>query len=210
MIKYLGGNKFCKTCNEYKAKEEYNKKSCASDGLKTQCRDCQKNYSKAYQQRPEVKENTKRWVNENIEKVRLSYRKYSKKRDKEKLKIYHREWARKRRKEDVLYLLKDRCQARIKDALTQKGYKKKNKTTNMLGCDIKFFRSYIESKFSKGMNWENRSTWHLDHIIPCSSAKTEKELINLFHYTNIQPLWAFENLSKAAEIPNGHQVSLRI
>jgi hypothetical protein len=50
------------------------------------------------------------------------------------------------------------------------------------------------------MTWDNRSEWHLDHIIPLSSAKTEEELYKLCHYTNLQPLWAVENMKKGNKI----------
>ena len=50
------------------------------------------------------------------------------------------------------------------------------------------------------MNWENRNLWHVDHIIPLSSAKTEEELVKLCHYTNLQPLWAEDNLKKSNKI----------
>lgn len=52
------------------------------------------------------------------------------------------------------------------------------------------------------MNWDNRGLygWHIDHIIPLSSAKTEEEVYKLCHYTNLQPLWAKENLSKGNKI----------
>ena len=46
------------------------------------------------------------------------------------------------------------------------------------------------------MNWENRGLWHIDHIIPLATAKTEDEIIRLNHYTNLQPLWAIDNLKK--------------
>jgi hypothetical protein len=54
----------------------------------------------------------------------------------------------------------------------------------------------MEAKFVDGMNWDNIGEWHIDHIIPLSSAETEQETIKLCHYTNLQPLWAFDNLSK--------------
>jgi hypothetical protein len=50
------------------------------------------------------------------------------------------------------------------------------------------------------MTWQNRNLWHLDHIIPLASAKSEKELINLNHYTNFQPLWALENMKKSNKL----------
>ena len=47
------------------------------------------------------------------------------------------------------------------------------------------------------MSWENKGEWHLDHIIPISSATNEKEVYELNHYTNFQPLWSIDNLMKS-------------
>jgi hypothetical protein len=75
----------------------------------------------------------------------------------------------------------------------------------LLGCSIEFFRQYIADRFVAGMSWENhgRYTWHIDHIIPCASfdLTKEEEQKKCFHYTNLQPLFAFENISKGAKIP---------
>jgi hypothetical protein len=60
---------------------------------------------------------------------------------------------------------------------------------------------HLESKFVDGMSWDNRSRWHIDHIMPLASAKTEEELVALCHYTNLQPLWAAENLRKSDKLP---------
>ena len=59
---------------------------------------------------------------------------------------------------------------------------------------------HIEGKFVEGMTWENHGSWHLDHVRPCCSfdLKNEEEQKKCFHYTNLQPLWAVENLSKQA------------
>ena len=51
------------------------------------------------------------------------------------------------------------------------------------------------------MTWENRSEWHVDHIIPLATAKTEEDVYRLNHYTNLQPLWAHENIRKRAMMP---------
>jgi hypothetical protein len=54
------------------------------------------------------------------------------------------------------------------------------------------------------MNWNkfNKGEIHIDHIIPCSSFDLTKseEQRKCFHYTNTQPLWAKENLSKGAKL----------
>jgi hypothetical protein len=58
----------------------------------------------------------------------------------------------------------------------------------------------MENKFTEGMSWDNQGKWHIDHIIPLSSANSEEEIYKLFHYTNLQPLWAKDNLSKHNKI----------
>lgn len=70
----------------------------------------------------------------------------------------------------------------------------------MLGCDFKTAHKHIEKQFTEGMSWDNRSEWHIDHIIPLASAKTEEELAKLCHYTNLQPLWAEDNLRKGDKL----------
>jgi len=50
------------------------------------------------------------------------------------------------------------------------------------------------------MSWENYGDWHIDHIIPISSAKNNDEVYKLNHYTNFQPLWALDNMKKSNKI----------
>lgn len=71
---------------------------------------------------------------------------------------------------------------------------KSHKTKELLGCTIDELKQYLESKFTKGMTWENRGQfgWHIDHIKPCSSFNLldPEEQKKCFHYSNLQPLWA--------------------
>jgi hypothetical protein len=62
--------------------------------------------------------------------------------------------------------------------------------------DYEKFRFYIESLFKEGMTWDNYGEWHLDHITPISWANSEEEIYKLNHYSNFQPLWSIDNLSK--------------
>lgn len=76
------------------------------------------------------------------------------------------------------------------------GFKKTVKTVEILGCSFEEFKEHLESKFETWMSWENYGKyngelnygWDIDHIIPLCSAKKEVDVINLNHYTNLQPL----------------------
>ena len=77
---------------------------------------------------------------------------------------------------------------------------KSARTLQLLGCTPEFLRSYLESKFLPGMSWENYGIngWHMDHIIPCNSfdLSDPEQQKTCFHYTNLQPLWAKDNIKK--------------
>lgn len=106
-----------------------------------------------------------------------------------------------RKREDVIYALKIIVRQVIRDSLRRKKYKKCDKTFVILGCDINFFKNYIESKFDKNMSWENYgSYWWFDHIVPLDSAITQEDVIKLNHYTNFQPLFWRDNIIKSNKI----------
>ena len=90
--------------------------------------------------------------------------------------------------------------SRINQLLNKKY--KNPRTLELVGCDYEFLIKYIENKFTEGMSWDNYGYygWHIDHIIPVSSVKTEEDIYKLYHYTNLQPLWAKDNLIKSDKI----------
>jgi hypothetical protein len=120
--------------------------------------------------------------------------------NKEKVDEYRRGYARERMKTDPLYALSRLVRRRILFALKNFGIEKRTRTSEMLGCTYADLKVHLEQQFAPGMSWVNRGDWHVDHIIPLASARTEYELLALCHYTNLQPLWAFDNLSKGARI----------
>ena len=71
----------------------------------------------------------------------------------------------------------------------------------ILGCSLEDFKNHISKQFVKGMSWNNRNKWHLDHIIPISSAKNKEECLKLNNYQNFQPLWIKDNILKSNKIP---------
>lgn len=80
------------------------------------------------------------------------------------------------------------------------GYSKNTKVYEALGAERDVVRKHLQEQFRDGMSWENYGEWQIDHIIPLSSAETVEHVVELNHYTNLQPLWAEENLKKSNKI----------
>jgi hypothetical protein len=121
----------------------------------------------------------------------------------EKCRLRRRKYTIAKYREDPKFNLKMRLRRRVRDAIQRQGYRKNTKTMQMLGCDWGHLKQHIESQFLRGMTWDNKHLWHIDHIVPLSSAKTEDELIKLCHWTNLQPLWAEDNLRKGINERSG-------
>ncbi len=139
-----------------------------------------------------------------IDKFKYKDRNYYIK-NKNKIRSYHRKYERGRKIYDISYKLLCLLRNRINYSLRQN--LKNGHSIDLLGCSIEFLRKYLESKFKKGMSWENygrgwngkgMKEWHVDHKIPCASFDLSKpsEQRKCFHYTNLQPLWAKENREK--------------
>ncbi len=102
--------------------------------------------------------------------------------------------------QDVIFRLSINLRNRMNSFLKTKGYKKNSKTFEIIGCSPQQLLEHLENQFVLGMSWSNRHEWHIDHIIPLSSAKDETEIYKLSHYTNLQPLWKEDNLKKGCKI----------
>ncbi len=145
------------------------------------------------------KDYMKTYNKENADKVRENKRRYEHK-NKELLREKRKEVITYRMKIDPVFYLKKIMRKRLYDFLKTNNIPKNKKTFDVIGCSPKFLKEYIEKQFKDGMIWENKGKWHVDHIIPLSSANTEEELYNLCHYSNLQPLWAEENIKKGNKI----------
>ena len=173
--------KQCNICNEIKPYEFFNKRKTTKDGYQYKCKSC-------------AAEHFKQWQQENKEHSKEYFKQY-KQENKDRINKYQKE----RKKTDVLFRLSTNLRSRTWSAFKNKGYSKNTKTQEMLGVEWEVAKLHIERQFTKGMNWSNYGEWHIDHIIPLASANTEQEIINLCHYTNLQPLWAEENFSKGCK-----------
>ncbi len=106
-----------------------------------------------------------------------------------------------RRQTDPAFALASRFRVNLHLCLNRRNLTKRSKCSAILGITWREFREYIESQFSPGMSWDNRSEWHIDHIVPLAVGKTEQDVIDLNHYTNLRPLWKNHNLEKSDTLP---------
>ena len=140
------------------------------------------------------------WRKENDDDLKIKRKEYYQK-NKEEIKRKNYEYCKRRKTYDPLYKLILGIRAMILLSFKSNFTSKSKKTSEILGCTFEEFKMYLESKFDENMNWRNQGTyWHLDHIIPISSAQTEEEVYKLNHYTNFQPLYWLDNLKKSNKI----------
>ena len=101
-------------------------------------------------------------------------------------------------------LIGTRLRIRIWGALKRRKNKaiKSGKTEELIGTTTAELKKHLEKQFEKGMAWKNYGQWHVDHRIPCASFDLTKpeEQKKAFHYTNLQPLWAKDNMRKGVKI----------
>ena len=95
--------------------------------------------------------------------------------------------------------IKDVLRSRLNSAI--KRDQKSGSAVKDLGCTIEELKLYLESQFEDNMSWDNHGEWHIDHIKPLASfdLTNEEELKKACNYTNLQPLWAKDNLKKGAK-----------
>jgi hypothetical protein len=141
---------------------------------------------------------SKIWYQQNKEKRLLQCKKY-----RQNNKEITNQYFYKRKKTDINYKLISNLRTRMYHAV--KNNQKSGSAVRDLGCSISEFKLYLELKFQEGMNWENWGIhgWHIDHIQPLDSfdLTNREEFLKACHYTNLQPLWAEENLKKSDKSP---------
>jgi hypothetical protein len=114
---------------------------------------------------------------------------------------YMRNYMAERAGNDIDFKLRGFLRARVRAAITRTGGDKSHKTISLIGCSIERLRKHLEAKFTDGMTWDNHGEWHIDHIKPCAAfdLTCERQQRECFNYTNLQPLWASDNLTKGAK-----------
>lgn len=189
--------KYCNKCNTDKPLSEFY--SCKRNGLQSKCKDCEKAYKLATKDNDKI--NKRNHYLKHKDKIKARVKEYSKK---HKYKMQKAMFV-KHPEKKILHNQRTRINGLLKS-------KKSTSTIKLLGCTISEFKQYLESQFTKGMSWDNYGLfgWHVDHIIPCSMFNLfdDNDLRQCFHYTNMQPLWAKDNLLKSDKILKPTQTNL--
>ena len=204
-------DKKCSKCLEFKVLIEYYKDLQKADGLTSSCRDCLKKQEKTRLAEPgqkdrrrEISRNSQLKRRKNPE-VKLAEKEYRNERyksdDTYRAKCIRSAslWRTNKRKIDPSVRAIDNARRRLNAFFKENG----RKFSRGLGCDRKILKDYIEARFKPGMTWDNYGDWHIDHMYPLSVAvkETEERFIKACHYTNLQPLWANENIKKGNKLP---------
>ena len=206
----------CKVCLTEKRKQNKDKITEYNKQYWQETKEEQKEKCKKWREenKEHVKEKMKEWLEKNKE--------YKKQKDKEyreanweRRKEVNREWRKKNyqdlkinpeRKDELNKTkIKSNIGRRIREMLKQS---KSNRTIDYVGCSLEDLKIHLEGQFEEGMTWENygkytvgndKSGWHIDHIIPCAlfDFNNPFETSACFHYLNLQPLWGKDNIQKS-------------
>jgi hypothetical protein len=205
--------KKCHHCHEIKPHSDFNKCRTGMQGLHNHCRACQK----------EVR---REWYLKNRDSELKKAEQYSKS---PQAKLYRQKtWSQRKsvlgpKNNELRRTESARAKARIQRKawveiphnristtirgrihVALKGAAKNKSTEILLGISFEEFKTYLEAQFQRGMSWSNYGEWHIDHIIPCAHFDlTDAYQQRLcFHYLNMRPLWAKDNIAKGCLLPD--------
>jgi hypothetical protein len=158
-----------------------------------------KEYSKKYyeENKSKERERSKRFFENNPD-----YRKNYSKKWKENNPDYEKEWLRNKREIDPAFRLSKNLGRHIRESINRckGGYH----WEDLLGFTLQELKEHLEKQFKSGMTWNNYGIWHIDHIRPISSfsfnSYKDKEFKECWALSNLQPLWAEDNLKKGNKL----------
>jgi hypothetical protein len=173
-IKY----KTCIRCKINKDISKFETTSKTNDNYFPYCIDCKlpKTWTKE-----KKKASEKKYIANNIEKVRDKWRIQGKK---------------------INRRVRDSLNHRISEALLTQNLTKNNTTFNYVGCSRDELKKWFENIFEDKMSWNNYGEWHIDHVIPCCSFDLSKEedKLKCFSWKNLRPCWSKDNITKGNKI----------
>jgi len=187
--------KACTRCKKILYRDNFGKEKRRKDGLTGWCKPCKANYLHQYNvvNREKTKIRNQNYQLANSDRMKEYY-------SKAEVREKRKNWC----KQNIPYKLSCRLRERTRIIL-RKICKEKNlgKIHNIIGCNSDAILKHLEQQFKPGMSWNNYGEWHVDHIIPISyfNLDNPEHFKAASHYTNLQPLWAKDNLRKSNKVP---------
>lgn len=208
------GNKLCTNCKIEKDVVLFSIGN-NKDGLNNWCKDCNDEYGKSYykENKERLKPIRKIWKENNLDKLKDYQKDRYISTDKERLKLYYIENINEIKENRLRYRgtdeyknwinyyridnnWKDRYRSSLRNVLKGLGKNKHDKTNIILGYSSIEFKQHIESQFDSMMSWNNRNSFHIDHIVPISAFREDTPVKIVNSLENLRPLSVSENLSK--------------
>ena len=186
---FQGYRKYRRPDDTYRTAERWASPACLAKNSKEARRAANAAYYQANRER--ILRNTAQWKKDNPAKFAAHRRKY----------LRNSPQAR----------LANNSRDRIRRMIGSQG-KGRGRSNRLIGCNADALCLILEAQFTPGMTWANYgSAWHVDHIIPLSAydLTDPEQQREAFHYTNLQPMWAHENMAKGDEVP-GAELVLRM
>jgi DNA-directed RNA polymerase subunit RPC12/RpoP len=208
----MENTKKCTKCGRELPLDQFYKRNPRNGkaGRQYHCKDCQNAANSEW--RKKNSEYDTKWQKANPEKKKISNARWRKnnpekvsqwqKDNPEKQRAIVRKSINKRRANNLTLRLKHNIHSRMLSAL--RGRVKSDNTIKLLGCSIEHLRNHLEKQFTEGMTWSNYGLhgWHVDHIIPVSyfDLSDPEQQKRAWHYTNLRPMWAGDNIRKSNKI----------
>lgn len=185
------------------------------------CRECKKIYRRKYYEnnksyyieyatnlsKTEKRKSKKKEYTEKNKELIKEYQKEYREKNKESIKKKRKEYNKVRMKRnkyryknDPLYKMKKICRSMLNRVLKKLNLPKTSRTEKMLGYTSIDLKNHLEPLLQEGMTWENHGEWHIDHIIPISAFDVNTPISIINALSNLQPLWAIDNLRKSNTI----------
>lgn len=179
------------SCLTLKPLTDFYKSKITTDGYDNLCKSCRLKVKSAYRDTSKGKAKIKEIsMRPEYIKARTEYSKTHK----SERNIYEKN----RRRSDSNHKLRISIRTRTNNFLRSKGLTKHKRMVELLGCSWNQLKEHLEKQFQPGMTWENHGRWHIDHIKPLAivDLTNKNEFEKVFHYSNLQPMWAADNIRK--------------
>ena len=195
--------KMCCTCKEWHPLTEYGKLASHWDELRCDCKHCLSTYRQTDERKAQMTEfNKAYWIKTKHEQTEYhrQWREANRDHYNEYQRKYQSVWEKHQRATNPAFKITKNMRNRLYQAVKAQGADKSRRTFELVGCGTEELMAHLEAQFTEGMTWDNYGEWHVDHIRPCASfdmLDPEQQEI-CFHYANLQPLWAVDNISKGS------------